>query len=71
MSSPTGTGVETVAGRLREQLPSGMVVTEPPAIVALVRPWNAQLKGRPSVVARAPPGPALPPRRLGQHDGPG
>jgi FAD/FMN-containing dehydrogenase len=44
--------VLTVADLLREQLPSGMVVTDPPAVSALVRPWNAQVTGRPSVVAR-------------------
>ena len=31
MSSSVGTGIETVAGLLREQLLSGMVVTEPSA----------------------------------------
>jgi FAD/FMN-containing dehydrogenase len=44
--------VLTVADLLREQLPSGMVVTDPPAVSALVRPWNAQVTCRPSVVAR-------------------
>jgi FAD/FMN-containing dehydrogenase len=52
MSSTMGTEIEAVAGLLREQLPSGMVVTEPSAITALVRPWNAQVRARPSVVAR-------------------
>jgi FAD/FMN-containing dehydrogenase len=52
MSSTMGTEIETVAGLLREQLPSGMVVTERSAITALVRPWNAQVRARPSVVAR-------------------
>jgi FAD/FMN-containing dehydrogenase len=50
MSSPVSPG--TVAGLLREQLPTGMVVTEPSAVGALVRPWNAQVTGRPSAVAR-------------------
>jgi FAD/FMN-containing dehydrogenase len=52
MSSPVGSGIDTVAGLLREQLPSEMVVTEPSAISALIRLWNAQVKGRPAVVAR-------------------
>jgi len=56
MSSPVGSGIETgiesLAGALRDRLPSGMVVTEPSAIAALVRPWNAQVRARPSVVAR-------------------
>jgi FAD/FMN-containing dehydrogenase len=52
MSSFVGTGTDTVAGLLREQLPTGMVVTEPPAVSELIRPWNAQVKWRPSVVAR-------------------
>ena len=52
MSSTVGTGIETVADLLREQLLSGMVVTEPSAISALIRPWNAQVTGRPSIVAR-------------------
>ena len=42
----------TVADLLRERLPTGTVVTEPSAVSALVRPWNAQVTGRPSVVAR-------------------
>jgi len=52
MSSTVGTGIETVVGLLREQLPPGMVVTEPSAIGALIRPWNAQVTGRPPVVVR-------------------
>jgi FAD/FMN-containing dehydrogenase len=52
MSSAVGTGIDTVTGLLREQLPSGMVVTEPSAISALIRLWNTQVTGRPSVVAR-------------------
>src|SRR5215471_8067402 len=52
MSSHVGTEIETVAGLLREQLPSEMVVTEPSAIAALIRPWNAQVNKRPAVVAR-------------------
>jgi len=52
MSSTMGTGVDTVAGLLREQLPSGMVVTGPSVISELVRPWNAGVKRRPSIVAR-------------------
>jgi FAD/FMN-containing dehydrogenase len=52
MSSPVGSGIETVVGLLREQLPPEMVVTEPPAISALIRPWNAQVKERPAVVAK-------------------
>ena len=44
--------VAAVAGLLREQLPADMVVTGPSAVGALVRPWNAQVTGRPSVVAR-------------------
>src|SRR5215469_11770900 len=52
MTSPAETGIENLADALREQLPAGMVVTEPSTITALVRPWNAQVKGRPSVVAR-------------------
>jgi hypothetical protein len=52
MSSAVGTGIETVTGLLREQLPSGMVVTEPSAVSALIRLWNAQVTGRPAVAAR-------------------
>jgi hypothetical protein len=52
MPSPVGTGIEIATSLLREQLPPGMVVTEPAAIIALVRLWNAQVKGRPAVVAR-------------------
>jgi FAD/FMN-containing dehydrogenase len=52
MSSPINTGIETVVGLLREQLPPEMVVTEPSAIIALVRPWKAQVQRCPSVVAR-------------------
>jgi len=52
MSSIRGTGIEAVVGLLREQLPTDMVVTEPPAIAALVRPWNARVTRRPTVVAR-------------------
>jgi FAD/FMN-containing dehydrogenase len=52
MSSPAGTGIEAVVGLLREQLPTDMVVTEPAAIAALVRPWNARVERRPTVVAR-------------------
>src|SRR5262245_2689624 len=52
MSSQLETGIETVAGLLREQLRSEMVVTEPSAIAALIRPWNAQVNKRPAVVAR-------------------
>jgi len=51
-SGAVGDHVLAVAGLLREQLPSGMVVTGPSAVAALVRLWNAQVKGRPSVVAR-------------------
>jgi FAD/FMN-containing dehydrogenase len=56
MTSPVETGIETrienLASALEDQLPSGMVVTDPSAINALVRPWNAQVRARPSVVAR-------------------
>jgi FAD/FMN-containing dehydrogenase len=52
VSSPASTAIETVAGLLREQLPSGLVVTEPSAIAAASRLWNAQANGRPAVVAR-------------------
>jgi FAD/FMN-containing dehydrogenase len=52
MSSTVGAGIDAVPGLLREQLPSGMVVTEPSAISALIRLWNAQVTGRPAVVAR-------------------
>ena len=52
MSSQVDTRIEAVAGLLREQLPPEMVVTEPSAIIALVRPWKAQVKRRPSIVAR-------------------
>ncbi|MBV9682308.1 MAG: FAD-binding oxidoreductase, partial [Solirubrobacterales bacterium] len=52
MTSRVETGIENLAGALREQLPSGMVVSEPSAITALVRPWNAQVRARPSIVAR-------------------
>jgi FAD/FMN-containing dehydrogenase len=52
MSSPVGTGIEAAVGLLQEHLPPEMVATEPSAIIALVRLWNAQVKPRPSVVAR-------------------
>jgi len=52
MTSPVETGIANLADALREQLPAGMVATEPSAITALVRPWNAQVTARPSVVAR-------------------
>jgi len=52
MTSTVGTEIEAVAGVLREQLPAGMVVAEPSAVSALVRPWNARVPRRPSVVAR-------------------
>jgi hypothetical protein len=44
MTSPVETGIENLADALREQLPGGMVVTEPSAITALVRPWNAAVE---------------------------
>jgi FAD/FMN-containing dehydrogenase len=50
--SSTTTEIETVAGLLWGELRAGMVVTEPSAITGLVRPWNAQVTARPSVVAR-------------------
>ena len=40
-SGAVGDHVLAVAGLLREQLPSGMVVTGPSAVAALVRLWNA------------------------------
>ena len=52
MSSTIDSGIKAVADLLREQLPPEMVVTEPTAIAALVRPWNARVERRPSVVAR-------------------
>jgi FAD/FMN-containing dehydrogenase len=52
MSSTLGAGIDTITGLLREQLPSGMVVTEPSTISALIRLWNAQVTSRPAVVAR-------------------
>ncbi len=52
MSSPADAVTETVAGLLREQLPPEMVVADPSAVVADSRLWNAQVQGRPSVVAR-------------------
>jgi FAD/FMN-containing dehydrogenase len=52
MSSPAAAVSKTVAGLLREQLPPGMVVTEPSAVIAVSRLWNAQVRGRPCVVAR-------------------
>jgi FAD/FMN-containing dehydrogenase len=52
MSSSMDTGIETAAGLLREESLSGTVVTERSEITALIRPWNAQVKGRPSVVVR-------------------
>lgn len=52
MSSSVDGAVAAVAGLLREQLPSGMVVTEPPAVAAASRVWNAEVTARPLVVAR-------------------
>lgn len=52
MSSSVDGVVATVAGLLREQLPSEMVVTEPPPVAAASRVWNAEVTGRPLVVAR-------------------
>jgi FAD/FMN-containing dehydrogenase len=43
-----GTGIEIVAGLL----PSEIVVSEPSAIVELIRPWNAQVTARPALVAQ-------------------
>ncbi|PZG13857.1 FAD-binding oxidoreductase [Nonomuraea aridisoli] len=51
-SGDFGERLITVAGLLRVQLPPEMVVTEPSAIAALIRLWNAQVMARPSVVAR-------------------
>jgi FAD/FMN-containing dehydrogenase len=52
MPSSASAVLETVAALLREQLPSDMVVTEPPAVRAASRLWNAQVQGCPAVVAR-------------------
>jgi FAD/FMN-containing dehydrogenase len=52
MSSPASDAIETVGDLLRNQLSADMVVTEPSAIMAATRLWNAQVKGHPAVVAR-------------------
>jgi len=53
MSSTMRTEIEIAAGLLEVgQSLSGTVVTEPSAIAALARPWNAQVRARPSVVVR-------------------
>jgi len=52
MSSSLDSRIEHLAGLLREQLPSGRVVTGRSEISTLIRPWNAQATTRPSVVAR-------------------
>ena len=51
-ASQTGMEAGIAAALLQEQLPSELVVTEPPAVGALSRLWNTQVKGRPAVVAR-------------------
>ena len=51
MSSTIGAELEAVADMLGRELRSGTVVTEPSAITALIRPWNARVRARPSVVA--------------------
>jgi FAD/FMN-containing dehydrogenase len=52
MSSPVDTRINAVAGLLKEQLPTDMIVTEPSAITAITRLFNAQVNRRPAVVAR-------------------
>ena len=51
MSSSVDGVVATVTGLLREQLPSGMVVTKPSAVAAASQVWNAEVTGHPLVVA--------------------
>ena len=51
MSSPSGNGVETAVRLLHKQLPAEMVVTGE-AVAQAVRPWNAQVRRRPAVIAR-------------------
>ena len=51
MSSPADNGVEIAVGLLRRQLPADMVVVGE-ATAGTVRPWNAQVRQRPAVIAR-------------------
>ncbi|HEV3359459.1 MAG TPA: FAD-binding oxidoreductase [Pseudonocardiaceae bacterium] len=44
--------IEAVTRVLREHLPADQVLTEPSAVVAASRVWNAQVSGVPAVVAR-------------------
>jgi FAD/FMN-containing dehydrogenase len=51
MSFPEENGIEIAVGLLRKQLPTDMVVVGE-ATVEAVRPWNAQVRQRPAVIAR-------------------
>ncbi|MBS2537397.1 FAD-binding protein [Catenulispora sp. NF23] len=51
MTSPVGNGVEIAVGLLREQLPADRVVAGE-ATAEAVKPWNAQVRQRPAVIAR-------------------
>jgi FAD/FMN-containing dehydrogenase len=51
MSSPVENGVEIAVGLLQKQLPADMIVVGE-STAGAVRPWNAQVRQRPAVIAR-------------------
>ena len=51
MSSPADNAIEIAVGQLRKQLPADMVVVGESTVEG-VRPWNAQVRQRPAVIAR-------------------